>query len=289
MSNTGASTPSTTGITVPPEVWAQMAQLLASFGPSAPSASSAPIIPPAFLAPIVPPASLAPIIPPLAPIIPPTASIMPPLAPAQVPPIIPPLAQSEQSDESSSSDKDLTSPACETATTADLKMNENKATNKLKGQSSQIGVVTNVKDFNYTTGEPLDPPPCTQFISMDDLVRFCQNWAKQHGYAIFKARSNANKNVYIRLDSHQQKNYRQDLESRNPNGQHNHEALAAPSSHSAHKQLLPKQVEEIQKLSQSNLKPAQILLQLQTSDNKTYATNKTVSNTLQKIRREDLD
>ncbi|OAV96382.1 hypothetical protein PTTG_06233 [Puccinia triticina 1-1 BBBD Race 1] len=155
MSNTCARTPSTTGITVPPEVWAQMAQLLASFGPSTPmippSDSSAPIIPPAFLAPITPPASLAPIIPPLAPLapmIPPMASIMPLLAPAQVPPIIEPLAQSEQSNESSSSDKDSTSPACETATTADLKMNENKATNKLKGQSSQIGVVTNVKDFN---------------------------------------------------------------------------------------------------------------------------------------------
>ncbi|OAV96381.1 hypothetical protein PTTG_26375 [Puccinia triticina 1-1 BBBD Race 1] len=63
----------------------------------------------------------------------------------------------------------------------------------------------------------------------------------------------------------------------------------APSSHSAHKQLLPEQVEEIQKLSQSNLKPAKILLQLQMSDNKTYATNKTVSNALQKIRQEDLD
>ncbi|OAV84960.1 hypothetical protein PTTG_30915, partial [Puccinia triticina 1-1 BBBD Race 1] len=72
-------------------------------------------------------------------------------------------------------------------------------------------------------------------------------------------------------------------------GGHNHQASSGPSSHTTHKKLLPKQVEEIRKLSQSNLKPAQILLQLQTSDNETYATNKTISNALQKIRREDLD
>ncbi|OAV84739.1 hypothetical protein PTTG_31101 [Puccinia triticina 1-1 BBBD Race 1] len=70
---------------------------------------------------------------------------------------------------------------------------------------------------------------------MDDLVRFCQDWAKSHGYAIFKARSNAHKNVYIRCDrsvwtenlnrknpvpvrterlySHQQEDYKQDLDS----------------------------------------------------------------------------
>jgi hypothetical protein len=40
---------------------------------------------------------------------------------------------------------------------------------------------------------------------------------------------------------------------------------------------------------QENLKPAQILLQLRTSDNETYATNKTISNALQKIRLQDLD
>ncbi|OAV92076.1 hypothetical protein PTTG_27774 [Puccinia triticina 1-1 BBBD Race 1] len=35
---------------------------------------------------------------------------------------------------------------------------------------------------------------------MDDLVIFCQNWARHHGYVIFKALSNANKNIYIRCD-----------------------------------------------------------------------------------------
>jgi hypothetical protein len=51
---------------------------------------------------------------------------------------------------------------------------------------------------------------------------------------------------------------------------------------------LPDQVEEIRKLSKAKLKPAQILLQLRTSDKETLATNKTVTNTLQKLCREDL-
>jgi hypothetical protein len=72
-------------------------------------------------------------------------------------------------------------------------------------------------------------------------------------------------------------------------GKHNHEVSSKPSSHTSHKKLLPEQYEEIQKLLQLNLKPAQILLQLQTLDNETYATKKTVSNALQKIQRKDLD
>jgi hypothetical protein len=35
---------------------------------------------------------------------------------------------------------------------------------------------------------------------MDDLLRFYHMWAKEQGYAVFKAHSNANKNVYIRCD-----------------------------------------------------------------------------------------
>jgi hypothetical protein len=156
---------------------------------------------------------------------------------------------------------------------------------------------------------------------MDNLLRFCQNWAKEHGYAVAKAHSNANKNVYIRCDrsgEYQGSIYNQsgrktastkimcpfELKGSIPtskkitnktwtleirHGQHNHEPSAIPSSHAAHKRLLPEQVNKIRKLSQSNLTPAQILLQLQTSDNKTYATNKTVSNALQKICLEGLN
>ncbi|OAV93744.1 hypothetical protein PTTG_09043 [Puccinia triticina 1-1 BBBD Race 1] len=53
--------------------------------------------------------------------------------------------------------------------------------------------------------------------------------------------------------------------------------------------LLPEQIEEIRKLLKSNLKPAQILLKLRTSDNGTLATNQTISDALQRIRRDDLD
>jgi hypothetical protein len=92
-----------------------------------------------------------------------------------------------------------------------------------------------------------------------------------------------------RLGSNQQENHQQSVDVRNPTRKkHNHNPSSGPSSHAAQKKLIPKQFEEIQKLSQSNLKPAQILLQLQTSDNKTYATNKTVSNALQRIRGKDL-
>jgi hypothetical protein len=60
------------------------------------------------------------------------------------------------------------------------------------------------------------------------------------------------------------------------------------SAHAVHRQLLPTQVKEICKLSKAKLKPSQILLQLQTSNKEILATNKTISNTLQKIRLEDL-
>ncbi|KNF01467.1 hypothetical protein PSTG_05250 [Puccinia striiformis f. sp. tritici PST-78] len=55
------------------------------------------------------------------------------------------------------------------------------------------------------------------------------------------------------------------------------------------KQLQPEQVTELQGLFKSNVKPAQMLLQLQTSDNQTLATNKTITNMLQKFQQEDLD
>jgi hypothetical protein len=155
---------------------------------------------------------------------------------------------------------------------------------------------------------------------MENLLAFCQKWPKEHGYAVAKAHSNANKNFYIRCDhsgkycgsllklpdcktatakimcpfeikgliptSKKLTNKVWNLEIQN--GEHNHGPSARPSSHLAHKRLLPEQFEEIKKLLQSNLKPTQILLQLQTTNNKTYATNKTFSNALQRIHRNDL-
>jgi hypothetical protein len=76
------------------------------------------------------------------------------------------------------------------------------------------------------------------------------------------------------------------LETRN--GKHNHNPSPGAGAHSAHRQLLPNQVEEICKLSKAKLKPAQILLQLQTSNKEILEPNKTISNTLQKILSEDL-
>jgi hypothetical protein len=156
---------------------------------------------------------------------------------------------------------------------------------------------------------------------MDDLVRFCQSWEKNHGYAIYKANSHAGKNVYIKCDQSghfqgailnqsgrktatlkincpfhikgsiptSKKNFNIFWTMEVLNGTHNHDPSDGASSHSAQKRLVPEQFDEIRKLSQENLKPAQILLQLRTSDNETYATNKTISNALQKIRLQDLD
>ncbi|POW16124.1 hypothetical protein PSTT_01562 [Puccinia striiformis] len=181
-------------------------------------------------------------------------------------------------------------------------------------------LITNLEEFDYTTGEPLDPPPVFCFKSMDDLVSFCQTWARFHGFAVAKSNSSLGKNMYIRCDRYG--DYRGS--GANPSGRqtstmkidcpflvygsvstsikvadktwkmqlrtphHNHEASPSPASHAAHRLLIPEQVAEVQRLWKSNLRPAQILLQLRTSDPNTLATNRTISNALQKIRREDL-
>ncbi|OAV89753.1 hypothetical protein PTTG_28542 [Puccinia triticina 1-1 BBBD Race 1] len=141
---------------------------------------------------------------------------------------------------------------------------------------------------------PLDPPPRAWFTSMDDLVSFCQAWAKNHGYAIFKSNSHPCKNVYIKCDQSGQ--FQGTILNKSGHktasakincpfhmkgliptskkliekfwtlkvlqGTHNHGPSDGASSNSAHKRLIPEQFDEIRKLSQANLKPAQILLQL---------------------------
>ncbi|POW13909.1 hypothetical protein PSHT_07589 [Puccinia striiformis] len=168
----------------------------------------------------------------------------------------------------------------------------------------QPGVI-NLCEYDYTIGAPLDPP-IGHFLSMADLLAFCQEWAKHHGYTVSKARSKANKNVYMCGQQTATKkigcpfevkgsiptsqkimNKTWTLEIRVPG--HNHEPSDSPSAHAAHKQVTREQVIAIQKLSQSNIKPTQILLQLQTSNNETYTTNKMISNVLQKKRLQDLD
>ncbi|KAI7959610.1 hypothetical protein MJO28_003401 [Puccinia striiformis f. sp. tritici] len=180
-------------------------------------------------------------------------------------------------------------------------------------------LIIDLDDYDYTRGEPLDAPPVCLFRSMDKLVQFCQAWAKSHGYAVCKSNLSPGKNVYIRCD--RSGDYH-GLGS-NPSGQqtasikincpflvygspstsekvtnkswkmqlccvdHNHEASPSPASHAAHRLLIPAQIAEIQRLWKLNLRPAQILLQLQTADPNILATNKTILNALQKLRRED--
>ncbi|POW19717.1 hypothetical protein PSHT_04342 [Puccinia striiformis] len=183
-----------------------------------------------------------------------------------------------------------------------------------------VELVTSVNDFDYQIGEPMDPPPHKRFLSMDDLVEFVRMWAKHHGYGISKGSSHAGKNIYIRCDrggtyTGKLKNLaKRDSSTRKcecafqvkgstsqakgatdqswhlvvMTGEHNHPASHCPSAHPSHRQLTKEQMEEVRKLSKSNVKTTQILLQLRQSDPETLAVNRTISNALHKIRLEDL-
>ncbi|KNE97965.1 hypothetical protein PSTG_08642 [Puccinia striiformis f. sp. tritici PST-78] len=294
--------PPQAGIIVPQEVWAQMQQFMAAFGLPGPI-----VIPP---------------------------------APA---PIVTPLAQSSVIGIGEGSlimdiddEEDLSDPPPQD-THVDQLPEENDRQEKEDSLEDDLsvkspgdlvvrpalrpGVITNLCEYDYNTGEPLDPPPVGQFLSMADVVAFCQEWAKHHGYTVSTGRSNANKNVYIRCGrsgdfrgqqlnpagrqtatkkiccpfevkgsiptSRKIMNKVWTLEIREP--EHNHEPSYSPLAHAAHKRVTLEQVIAIQKLSQSKIKPTQILIQLRTSNNETYATNKTISNVLQKQRLKDLD
>ncbi|POW05451.1 hypothetical protein PSTT_09688 [Puccinia striiformis] len=182
-------------------------------------------------------------------------------------------------------------------------------------------LITDPQSYDFTAGEPMEPPPVTRFMTKETLLRFCQLWAKTHCYAISKSHSAAEKNVYIRCDrggiyegkktnrsgrktASSKTNCPFKLKGSIPTskkimnktwtlevceGTHNHGPSPGASSHAAHRQLQPEQVTELRGLFKSNVKPAQMLLQLRTSDDQTLATNKTITNMLQKFRREDLD
>ncbi|KAI7948614.1 hypothetical protein MJO29_010279 [Puccinia striiformis f. sp. tritici] len=339
----GTQTPSTTSVntnlartssttmtcvTVPPEVWAQMQQLLAAF---APSASTTPTI-----------TATGPLAPSTAPLI---AGSDPLPSPAPLSSSFPPTTPSNRLTQSNSSSEfpgiddfaSLLSPEIdedhlpnEVAGSPDVENTNELANPALEDPlltttenatvTSALPMIIDLDGYDYTVGDPLAPPPVAQFRSMDDLFKFCKKWSKPHGYAVAKANSHAGKNVYIRCDRAGQfrgavlnQSGRQTATSKIDcpfqlkgsaptskkilnkvwtlevrNSDHNHGPSASPSAHASHRQLLPEQYQEIRRLSQSNLKPAQILLQLHTSNNETYATNKTISNALQKIRRDDL-
>ncbi|POV94371.1 hypothetical protein PSHT_16256 [Puccinia striiformis] len=164
-------------------------------------------------------------------------------------------------------------------------------------------LITDLKSYDFTVGEPMDAPPITRFMTMDSLVRFCQMWAKTHGVIDLestrqrepkKGRKTASTKIDCPFElmgsiptSQKITNKFWTLKVRE--GKHNHDPSPGASSHAAHRRLLPEQVLEVGRLFKSNVKPAQILLQLRTSDDQTLATNKTVSNALQKNRKAALD
>ncbi|OAV95554.1 hypothetical protein PTTG_26591 [Puccinia triticina 1-1 BBBD Race 1] len=337
------------GILVSPEMWQQMQSILAMFPvPLAPASVSPVPLAPASVPPVpsapasVPPAPPNPISAPTDLVSEQAGSIMD--NNQSLPNLVTSLSQSKAlsnecspkalnnclPENPSKHSKTSTEDSSEKAPIDDLQADQNKPDSSVPTQSTPSGeldssstptLIRDPKSYNYVQGEPLDPPPSACFLSMDDLVFFCQEWAKTHGYAVAKINSVPNKNIYIGCD---QSGKYCGLTS-NPSGQktstvkidcpfqlrgtvptskiffdktwtldtrcaaHNHEPLPGPFSHVAYKQLLPEEIDDIRRLSKAKLKPAQILLQLRTSNNQTLATNKTISNALQKIRREDLD
>ncbi|OAV91560.1 hypothetical protein PTTG_11961 [Puccinia triticina 1-1 BBBD Race 1] len=300
---TNAPTPPTNAVTVSPEIWAQMQQLLgllpnlgslaassapppASLPPTslaaAPLASSAPspAAPPTLLAlaassapsPAAPPASFAPesSAPPPAS----TAPLTSLLAASSVPSTAPspavgasPTSNSVMNTEDKAEDALVTSDLAEVVPAPDKPEIKNYP---------EPNAIINLKTYKFCTGVPMDPPPSGKFESMDDVVSFCQMWAKEHGYAVFKANSHRGKNVYIKCNrSGQFRGTLLNQSGRNTasmkidslfkvkgsvptnrklqtkhwtleiqNATHNHEA-SPPSAHAAHRQLLPEQVKEI--------------------------------------------
>ncbi|KAI7941408.1 hypothetical protein MJO29_013482 [Puccinia striiformis f. sp. tritici] len=187
--------------------------------------------------------------------------------------------------------------------------------------TQEVELITNVREFDCTFGEPMDPPPSKKFLSMDDLFEFVQRWARHHGYAVSKGSSHAGKNIYIRCDrggtySGKLGNLVKRVSSTRKCGclfqvrgststakgstdpywylvvkqsQHNHAPSHCPSAHPSHRQLAPDKVIEVRRLAKSNVKTSQILLQLQQADSKTLAVNRTINNAIHKFRQEELN
>ncbi|OAV94613.1 hypothetical protein PTTG_26940 [Puccinia triticina 1-1 BBBD Race 1] len=224
---TNAPTPPTNAVTVSPEVWAQMQQLLgllpnlgslaASSAPppassvpptslaAAPLASLAPspAAPPTLLAlaassapsPVAPPASFAP-----ASSAPPPASTAPTslLAASSVPSTAPlPAAGASPTSNSVMNTKDK---AEDTLVTSDLAKVVPAPDKPEIKNCAKPNAIINLKTYNFCRGVPMDPPPSGKLESMNDVVLFCQMWAKEHGYAVFKANSHWGKNVYIKCN-----------------------------------------------------------------------------------------
>ncbi|POW00213.1 hypothetical protein PSHT_13170, partial [Puccinia striiformis] len=255
------------GVTVPPEVWAQMQQILASFGPLQ--------------------GMITPAVPPLAPI---TTSFTP------LAPINPVALASSDTITSQSGQIDLPPASPSDSISAMFNDNEEKdttpSTKLLNTLPRRIAPFSQLKISSSTYYSPI--------LSMEQLVSFCQEWAKHHGYAIFKAHSNTGKNVYIKCD--RSGDFRGQLINTSgrktatikigcpfkitgsiptstkianktwslkiQHGEHNHKPSACPSAHAAHKRLHPEQKQRRDKLAGKT--PTQVLLLILKETNWTY-------------------
>ncbi|KAI7935717.1 hypothetical protein MJO28_016588 [Puccinia striiformis f. sp. tritici] len=227
-------------------------------------------------------------------------------------------AKNHSSDRTPGSQEDDRDPINTTST--DVAPPNDLLVSRKSAGTQEVELITNVKDFDCIFGEPMDPPPSKKFLSVDSLFEFVQRWSRHHGYAVSKGSSHAGKNIYLRCDRggvysgkvenlvkrdsstrkcgclFQVKGSRSTSKgSTDPywylvtmHAQHNHPPSHCPSAHPSHRQLAPDEVLEVRRLSKSNVKTSQILLQLQQADSETLAVNQTINNTIHKIRQEEL-
>ncbi|PLW45428.1 hypothetical protein PCANC_11894 [Puccinia coronata f. sp. avenae] len=146
-------------------------------------------------------------------------------------------------------------PAHPVITPASIIHKETPASIIIKEDPAPPVINTDIEKYDFGTGRPLNPPPSSRFTSMDDLVCFCQLWAKSHGYAFFKSNSHlGRKTATLKINCPFQ------IKGSIPtskkitskfwtleilNGTHNHEPSDGAASHSAHKRLIPEQFKEI--------------------------------------------
>ncbi|KAI9629734.1 hypothetical protein KEM48_012644 [Puccinia striiformis f. sp. tritici PST-130] len=155
-----------------------------------------------------------------------------------------------------------------------------------------VVLVASLGDFNFETSEPMDPPPVTRFLSINDLLEFVQRWAKSHRYGklenLVKRDSSTRKcecPFELRGSTSTAKNatdwywYLAVLHA-----QHNHPASHCPSAHPCHWKLTKEQNKEVSRLSltKSKVKASQILLQLHMSDSGILVVNQTITNAIHK-------
>ncbi|KNF04616.1 hypothetical protein PSTG_02104 [Puccinia striiformis f. sp. tritici PST-78] len=191
ISGTYTLSTTATGVTVPPEIWAQMQHLLAQFGPlalnSLPSLVSTPALRYTQSA--------------ASPALPDHNNLTPPLV--QSPPL-PDLNDLGPDFLPAVNNLVLEDPA--TLPRFEPIPDEVEANGDDGNSHHSVGPLAAIQD-NAPTGTQLPnmimhdlsipPPPVGQFCLMDDLFQFCKKWSKHHTYAVAKANSHTGKNVYI--------------------------------------------------------------------------------------------